>query len=104
MTDWVQVWIGAPPAIYIGDIICPAAVVEKINLKHGITEQDVRDAVQWPTRPRDAFWIGLGDDQRGPRAVALGTTGDGRVIQVVLYPVGHPAEGTWRLGTAVVQT
>lgn len=93
-----------PASIYLGQILCPSAVVAKINSKHGLTEQDVRDAVQWPARPLRAFWVGLSDDPRGPRAVAVGLTGDHRVIQVVLYPVGDPADGTWRLGTAVVQT
>lgn len=83
--------------------MCPSAVIEKINNKHGVTEQDVRDAVQWPARPV-AYWIGVNDDLRGPRAVAIGRTAAGVIIQVVLYPVGDPVEDTWRLGTAVVQT
>lgn len=93
-----------PSSIYLGEIICPAGVVAKINSKHGITEQDVRDAVQWPARPLHAFWIGLDDDPRGPRAVVIGVTADGRTIKVVLYPADDPDQGTWRLGTAVVQT
>lgn len=92
-----------PSDLYFGLIVFPSAVVAKINSKHGITEQDVRDAVQWPARPA-AYWIGLDDDPRGPRAVAVGRTAFGTMIQVVLYPVGDPADGTWRLGTAVVQT
>lgn len=91
-------------ALYFGQIICPSSVIEKVNNKHGVTEQDIRDAVQWPARPLQAFWIGLDDDPRGPRGVAVGRTAQGTIIQVVLYPVGEPAEGTWRLGTAVVQT
>jgi hypothetical protein len=92
-----------PSSIYLGDILCPAPVVEKINLKHGVSEDEVREAVQWPARPK-AYWIGLDDDPRGPRAVAVGRTRAGRLLQVVLYPVGDSAEGTWRLGTAVVVT
>lgn len=93
-----------PADLYFGQIECSAAVVEKINSKHGITEQDVRDVVQWPSRPIQAYWIGLPDDPRGPRAVAIGDTADGRRIKVVLYPVDGPFEGTWRLGTAVLET
>lgn len=78
--------------------------MEKINNKHGLTEQDVRDAVQWPARPLRAFWIGLADDPRGPRAVAVAHVPDGRKVKVVLYPVDDPEEGTWRLGTVVVET
>lgn len=37
-----------PSDLYFGQVICPAGVVEKINSKHGITEQDVVDLVQWP--------------------------------------------------------
>ncbi len=92
------------PELYFGEVLCPDGVVAKINSKHGITEQDIRDVVQWPARPSKAFWIGLDDDPRGPRAVAIGTLLDGRMIKVVLYPVDGPFEGTWRLGTAVVQT
>ena len=93
-----------PPDLYFGQIECPETVIAKINSKHGLTEQDVRDAVQWPARPIRAFWIGLDDDPRGPRAVAIATTLDGRRIKVVLYPADGPFEGTWRLGTAVVET
>lgn len=93
-----------PPAIYLGQILCPEGVIAKVNGKHDLTERDIRDAVQWPARPIKAVWIGLDDDPRGPRAVVTGRVADGRVIQVVLYPVGDPAEGTWRLGTAVVET
>ncbi len=93
-----------PSSIYLGYIICPPGVIEKINSKHGFTEQDVRDAVQWPARPLRLFWIGLHDDPRGPRAVAIADVSDGRRIKVVLYPVDDPEEGTWRLGTAVLQT
>jgi hypothetical protein len=93
-----------PADLYFGQIICSGAVIEKINSKHGITEQDVRDAVQWPARPLRAYWIGVPDDPRGPRAVVIGEAPDGRWIKVVLYPVDGPFEGTWRLGTAVVET
>jgi hypothetical protein len=35
-------------SVYIGHIECSPAVEEKIDSKHGISLQDVRDAVQWP--------------------------------------------------------
>lgn len=93
-----------PDALYFAQILCPASVIEKINNKHSLTEQGVRDLAQWPARPRRAFWIGLDDDPRGPRAVVVGEVADGRTIKVMLYPVDGPFEGTWRLGTAVVET
>jgi hypothetical protein len=76
-----------PSDLYFGQVICPAGVVEKINSKHGITEQDVVDLVQWPASDFGASWIGLDDDPRGPRAVVVGRIGDGRRVKVVLYPV-----------------
>jgi hypothetical protein len=93
-----------PRQIYLGYIICTALNMQHVTGKHGITEQDVRDAVQWPARLIRARWVDVPDDPRAPRVVAWGRTSDNRVIQVVLYPVGDPAEGTWRLGTAVVET
>lgn len=93
-----------PVDLYFAQIICPSGVVEKINSKHGLTEQDIRDLAQWPARPLRVFWIGLDDDPRGPRAVVLGKVADGRTVKVVLYPVDNDFEGTWRLGTAVVET
>jgi hypothetical protein len=91
-------------SVYIAQIICSAAMVEKINNKHGFTLEDVRAAVQWPARPARTYWIGLDDDPKGPRLVAVGVVPDGRAVKVVLYPVEGPFEGTWRLGTAVLQT
>jgi hypothetical protein len=35
-------------SVYIGHIECSPAVEEKIDSKHSISLQDVRDAVQWP--------------------------------------------------------
>jgi hypothetical protein len=64
-----------PSDIYVAEIVCCARVIEKINSKHGVTEQDVRDAVQWPATPLAADWIEEPDDPRGPRAVVVGDTG-----------------------------
>lgn len=85
--------------IHIGQVIVPPAVAEKIGSKHGLSEQDVRDAVQWPARVLQASWLEPPDDPRGPRLVVKGLTGTGRLIKVVLYPVDQ-TDGIWRLGTA----
>lgn len=85
--------------IHIGQVIVPPAVAEKSGSKHGLSEQDVRDAVQWPARVLQASWLEPPDDPRGPRLVVKGLTGTGRLIKVVLYPVDQ-IYGTWRLGTA----
>ena len=87
-------------SVYIGHIECSPAVAERISSKHGISLQDVRDAVQWPARPLRAARLGEEIDRRGPRLAAEGLTASGRILKVVLYPVDE-AEGTWRLGTAV---
>lgn len=89
-----------PSRIHIGLIECSVAVETKINAKHGLTLQDVRDALQAPSRPLRASWLDASQDPRGPRLVAEGFTSSGRRLKAVLYPVD--GEGTWRLGTAVL--
>jgi len=85
---------------YIGLIECSTAVEAKINGKHGLSLQDVRDAVQWPARPLRLSWLSADVDPRGPRLAVEGRTSDGRILKAVLYPVDD--QGTWRLGTAVL--
>jgi hypothetical protein len=82
---------------YIAVIVCSARVLEKINSKHGVSIDEVRDAFQWPATPARASWV---LDHRGRRLAVEGFTARGRVIRAVLYPV-DVAQGTWRLGTAV---
>lgn len=88
------------PQLFIGQIICSEKVAQKINSKHGVTLDEVRDAVQWPARPLRASWLGSDLDPRGPRLALEGRTAQGRILRVVLYPVDVD-EGAWRLGTAV---
>ncbi len=104
--SWQTGWVGPLACrselallIYIGQVVVPPAVAEKIGSKHGLSEQDVRDAVQWPARVLQASWLEPPDDPRGPRLVVKGLTGTGRLIKVVLYPVDQ-TDGIWRLGTA----
>jgi len=84
--------------VYVAVIDCSADVLAKINGKHGVTLDEVRDAVLYPSRLRRAVWVW--DADRGSRLVAEGVTRSGRVIRAILYPV-NTADGTWRLGTAV---
>jgi hypothetical protein len=82
---------------YIAVIVCSARVLEKINSKHGVSIDEVRDAFQWPATPTRASWV---LDHRGRRLAVEGFAARGRVVRAVLYPV-DVAQGTWRLGTAV---
>ena len=84
--------------VYVAAFDCSDDVAAKINSKHGVTLDEVREAVLYPSRLTRAVWIW--DADRGSRLVAEGVARSGRVIRAVLYPV-DPADGTWRLGTAV---
>ena len=84
--------------VHIGYIECPESLRDHIG-RRGLDFDDVRDAAQWPNRPFSADWLDDPSDPRGPRLLASGYTGTGRLIGVVLYPV-DPGDGTWRLGTA----
>lgn len=87
-------------AVYIGLIECSLQVEQKINSKHGVTLLEVREAVQWPSRPLRVTRLDGETDPRGPRLALRGITAAGRVLNIVLYPVDEK-DGTWRLGTAV---
>lgn len=84
--------------VYIADIDCSPGILAKINSKHGVTLDEVREAILAPSRLRRAAWIW--DADRGSRLVAEGVARSGRHVRVVLYPV-DTADGTWRLATAV---
>lgn len=73
-------------------------MAEKIQSKHGITPQEVRDACQAPSRYRKAAWHQ--HEKHGLRVIVFGDARPGRTIKVILYPVDI-ADGTWRLGTAL---
>ena len=88
----------AVPGVYIGWISISPAVAEKIQTKHGITPDEVREAcsghtvAKWEVHP-----------EHGRRLLVIGTTGGGRTLKVVLQPI-DPRDGTWRLRTALVAT
>lgn len=85
---------------YIGEILCSHAVAEKVKAKHGVSLDEVKDAVQWAALPLRAAWLTAVLDPRGPRLALEGRRPPGGSSKVVLYPVDE-REGTWRLGTAV---
>ena len=84
--------------VYVAWLDCSSDVEAKINSKHGVTLDEAREAIMYPSRLRRAVWDE--DPERGRRLIARGVTRSGRVIQAVLYPV-DPADGVWRLGTAL---
>lgn len=80
---------------YIGYVEISAAMAVKIQTKHGITPEEVREACAAPVR---AGW----HDHRtyGRRLLLTGVTGSGRILKVILQPV-DVNDGTWRLRTAI---
>lgn len=65
----------------------------KINGKHHVTEDEVREVCH---RPINSTWVY--DEERGRRLFLEGRTERGRVLLIVLYPTYQ--YGSWNLGTA----
>ena len=86
--------------MYLGLIVASAEKVEHIAA-HEVTLDDVRDAVQWPSRPLSVRFEDR--EPHGPRWIALGVDTRGRRLLVALDPVpehdGESAE-TWSVRTA----
>lgn len=81
---------------YIAVITASAATEQKINTKHEVTLQEVREAAV--LTEVDARWEE--DPDRGGRLLVVGTSYSGRVLNIVLYPV-DVEDGTWELATAM---
>ncbi|GAA2701870.1 hypothetical protein Apa02nite_100410 [Actinoplanes palleronii] len=83
-------------AVYIAEIHISAPTERKINTKHYVTSDEVREALVL-RKDVEAAW----DDhpQHGRRVVALGQTAAGRPILAVLQEV-DPSDGVWNLRTA----
>lgn len=80
----------------IVEVEIPPAIAAKINSKHGITVDEVRDVcfgqcvAKWHTDPT-----------HGRRLLVTGSAEGGRRLKVILQPV-NPSAGMWRLRTALV--
>lgn len=89
------------PVAYVAIVYASQAIRAKIGgADHGhLTFDEVREAVE--LCPVDDSWW---DDHaaRGWRLIVLGTTGAGKKLTVVLYPVDE-GDGTWNLGTAYLR-
>ena len=85
--------------VYIGHIEISPRMAVKIASKHGVTEYEVREACQAPSRYRRAAWHV--HPEYGLRLIVVGETAGGRTLKIVLQPV-DVAQGTYRLRTARV--
>jgi hypothetical protein len=85
-----------PSAIYIADIRIALSVELKIKEKHGVTPEEVREALIL-RREAQARW----EDHpvHGRRVVAVGWTYAQRMIIASLYPIDQH-DGVWSLMTA----
>jgi hypothetical protein len=84
--------------VYFGLVIIDKPTNAKLSSKHGITSDQVKDAIQWPAHPR-AKWED--HPQHGRRAVAVGQT-EGKPVLCILKPVPEHDENadTWEVKTA----
>lgn len=69
--------------IYIGLAIVDPGVVPKLNEKHNVTEQDVKEALQWPAIVRTAPEA---HPEHGDRWVAYATLFNNQPILAWLLP------------------
>jgi hypothetical protein len=88
---------GRPTRILIAQILISPRVLEKIGSKHGVSEQDVRQAFILTHRV-EARWD-LSEEHECWRVLAVGVTYSGGLLKAALYPVDEH-RGCWRLGTA----
>ena len=86
------------PNFYIGYIHISRTVAQKIQLKHGVTPDEVRELY---TRIVPGTWDN--HPERGGRLYVVFRTSGGRTLKIVLQPV-DPSDGTWRLRPAIVAT
>lgn len=85
-------------AIYLGLILCSPAVERKLRTKHGLTSEDVREALQHPAVVRVAW---SDDPVHGRRLIAMGRSGDGRLLIAWLMPTPDwdPETEVWLIRT-----
>ncbi|WP_395726953.1 hypothetical protein [Nakamurella sp.] len=80
---------------YFAALVISPAVATKIQSKHGVTPDEVREALDNYERARWHY-----SDEHGLRLLVIGQTSRGRTIKIVLQPV-HGSQGDWRLRTAM---
>jgi hypothetical protein len=87
--------------VWIGHIMVPHSVELKIRSRRGLTGAQVRAACEWPAEPIQAAWHD--HPEYGRRLIVYVYDEQHRLLKVVLQPI-DPADGSWRLRTAVVAT
>lgn len=85
------------PVAYIALVRASPNVERKILERHGVTMNEVWEAVVLTQVLRSAWDF---DQQRGWRLLVVGETYESRRLNVVLYPAQFE-EGSWNLGTAM---
>lgn len=87
-------------AIYIGRLVIDPGIVAKLNMKHQVTMDELRDALQWPARVHAAV---EDHPDHGVRWLALGMTAGSREVLATLLPTpsweGERAD-SWVVKTA----
>lgn len=88
---------GRPTRILIVDLSISPRVLEKISSKHGVSPEDVQEALVLTHRV-EARWD-FSEEHECWRILAIGVSRSGRALKAALYPVDEYS-GRWRLGTA----
>jgi hypothetical protein len=87
-------------AIYIGKAIIDPPIVAKLNTKHQVTQDELREALEWPAKVRVAREV---HPVHGLRWIALARTATSREVIATLLPApyweGEKAD-TWVVKTA----
>jgi predicted AAA+ superfamily ATPase len=86
------------PVRYIADVKVSHAVEAKIQSKHNVTIDEVREAVVLCEVIRSYIEY---HPEKGERLLVTGRTAERRVLNVVLYPAEPGSDGMWWLGTAM---
>jgi hypothetical protein len=85
--------------MHLGRLVIDPPVEDKLQRKHGVTYDEVVEAIQWPARARAAW-----EDHpvHGRRVVATGSVASGRQIICALEPLPDWDENadTWNIRTA----
>jgi len=85
------------PHDWIGRIDFDPATAAKINVKHNLTEDQIREAVSFGHSESAVF---NDSTPYGPRLQVIGTTADGTRVEAWLRPVDR-TDGHWECMTAV---
>lgn len=81
--------------VWVAHLSISRRTAHKITQLHGITEAEVRDAVECV---RGLYGRWDDDPERGRRAL-IDVTVRARPVTVVLYPSKHPMGDAWKLGS-----